>query len=362
MKQLLVDFDSTIPNLALMKLSAWAKNRGDQVRMVKVNWSSQDEPRVPLTFYEDADEAWVSCLFTWHGDHARRLSHPMAKMHYGGTGLDWGKDRRYEFRAELPLEVELGDPDYSIYPGDTRAVGFCNRGCNRACQFCDVPKKEGRIIPSLYRRVIDWVPPDRRNILLLDNDIGFYPDWQHDQIIEDARSIGAKLSITQGYDLRCVVEKPYRAAIMVENKPWTTAFDKRRLYTAWDYLGVENYVRRGLEILLDAGFKGYEIETYMISGDLGWHNSKHGGSPTGCARCHAEAYYRYRILWEEYGVWPYVMVYNNRKDDLWLVRFKKWVNRRIHKNYTLESWFDRYATPVPNAESYKQVAPMLLSH
>ena len=31
MKHLLIDFDSKIPNLALMKISAWVKLKGDEV-------------------------------------------------------------------------------------------------------------------------------------------------------------------------------------------------------------------------------------------------------------------------------------------------------------------------------------------
>jgi len=37
MKVLLVDADSTIPNIALMKLSAWHKFLGDDVELVRAN-------------------------------------------------------------------------------------------------------------------------------------------------------------------------------------------------------------------------------------------------------------------------------------------------------------------------------------
>jgi len=37
MKVLLIDADSTIPNIALMKLSAWHKSLGDDVELVRVN-------------------------------------------------------------------------------------------------------------------------------------------------------------------------------------------------------------------------------------------------------------------------------------------------------------------------------------
>ena len=57
MKHLLVDFDSKIPNLALMKISAYYKARGDEVYL-------NDESIEP-------DQIWLSCIFTWNVDKAR---------------------------------------------------------------------------------------------------------------------------------------------------------------------------------------------------------------------------------------------------------------------------------------------------
>ena len=81
MRHLLIDFDSTIPNLALMKISAWAKARGDQVYL-------NDDSVEP-------DEIWLSCLFTWNANKAKsriefyKYRFPNARIHYGGTGFDF---------------------------------------------------------------------------------------------------------------------------------------------------------------------------------------------------------------------------------------------------------------------------------
>ena len=75
MKHLLIDFDSTIPNLALMKISAWAKQRGDEVYLN----NDSIEP----------DQIWLSCLFTWNADKAKsalemyKFRFPNAIIHYG---------------------------------------------------------------------------------------------------------------------------------------------------------------------------------------------------------------------------------------------------------------------------------------
>ena len=74
MRHLLIDFDSTIPNLALMKISAWAKSRGDQVYL-------NDDSVEP-------DEIWLSCLFTWNANKAKSRIEFTIGSRQGDTVLD----------------------------------------------------------------------------------------------------------------------------------------------------------------------------------------------------------------------------------------------------------------------------------
>jgi hypothetical protein len=309
LNHLLIPVDSKIPNLALMKVSAYLKAKGHHVDL-----------RYPTVA---PDEVWISCQFTWEKDHALEVGHFMeasyrAKVHYGGTAFDWGLPR--DERIELPAEIEATAPDYGLYDDD-RAVGFCQRGCNRKCQFCDVWRKEGRIPDNKYQRITKWVPDGFSKVLLLDNDMALYDDKQHDEILYDCRQSGRKLSITQGYDIRCMTSE--RAAQLAEDKPWDLKFQRRSLYIAWDYLGIEPAVRKGIEMLTDAGFRGAEIMCYTV---VGFNSTME------------ENLHRYEVLWEEYGVYPFVMVYNNRRDLLPERAFARWVNRRIHKNHSWESF------------------------
>ena len=355
MKHLLVDFDSTIPNLALMKVSTWARARGDGVELVKVLWKNE-QPLVPIRFFEiSADECWVSCIFTWHRRHAESLKHYSAKMHYGGTGFDWGLGDGLDFsqRVNLPSEIEACMPDYSLYPDDERALGFCLRGCNRTCGFCDVWRKEGKIRRDQYNRITEWVPNDRSKVLLLDNDIALYGNDLHDEIINDCASTGRKLSITQGYDIRCVTEK--RAAMLAEHKPWDLKFKEKRLYIAWDKMSSENAVRRNIPLLLDAGFKGREIFCYMV---CSWEDyPEHGEDYFPMCDTFHQDMYRFKVLWEEFGVYPFVMIYNNRKDNPRLRAFARWVNRRVHKNH---SWEEYDRNPDILEEEYDVVEQLTL--
>ena len=302
MKHLLIDFDSTIPNLALMKISSYYKSKGDEVYL-------NDDSVEP-------DEIWLSCIFTWNKQKALdslnmyKFRFPNAIIHYGGTGFDFYLPYGSPEWKNLPPEIEAMIPDFHLY-NDDRAVGFCQRGCNRKCQFCVVHRKEGRISQNQYRRLRDWAPDGFKKILLLDNDIALAEEWKHNEVLNDAKELGLKLSITQGYDIRCVT--PARAQLLAENKPWDTGFHSRNLYFSWDYVQNEPWVRKGIEILKDAGFKGRELTCYVL---IGFNST------------HEQDMHRINVLWKEYGVYPYVMAYNNDKSDPMIRALVRYVNKR----------------------------------
>lgn len=290
--KLLIDFDSKIPNLALMKVSSYLKWKGHDVYL-----------NIPRGEY---DEVYLSCIFTWNKDKAlSAISFQKSmgkKVYYGGTGFDWGK---LVNRTELDPEIENQIPDFTLYPDDDRAVGFSQRGCDRKCEFCDVWRKEGKISKGYIP--IELLTQGRKKLLLLDNDIALSPE--HDSIINECRDLKVKLSITQGYDVRCIT--PERARFLAEDKPWDNDFKKRRIYIAWDYIGIKNWVKKGIENLLNNGFKKRDIYCYMVCG----FNTTH-----------EEDLYRFNKLLE-WGANPYIMPFNNRKDDVWLNHFARYVNR-----------------------------------
>ena len=116
MKIGLYDVDSKIPNLALMKLSAWHKKQGDEVELY-----------FPLKKY---DKIYASQIFTW--------SKPQYKFNeLGGSGSE-------KWETVLPNGIEHIYPDYLLYHCEY-AMGFTSRGCIRNCPFCIVRKKEGLI-------------------------------------------------------------------------------------------------------------------------------------------------------------------------------------------------------------------------
>lgn len=141
----LVDVDGhNYPNYALMKISAWHKERGDSVE-----WAD------PM--FGEYDRVYMSKVFTFTEDN-RDIWH--CEVVKGGTG--------YDIASKLPEEVDAMQPDYSLYGIEDVAYGFLTRGCVNKCPWCIVPKKEDAV--SVYRD-IDEVANGRKNVILMDNNI-----------------------------------------------------------------------------------------------------------------------------------------------------------------------------------------------
>ena len=126
----LIDVDGhNFPNLALMRISAYHKSRGD-----RVEWWWSD-----LFHY---DIVYMSKVFS--NAYSKDIPEPMNadKVIKGGTGYAielggggvevFNKDKH----KDLPPEVERMFPDYSIYPQFDFAVSLTSRGCPRGCSFC----------------------------------------------------------------------------------------------------------------------------------------------------------------------------------------------------------------------------------
>jgi len=112
----LVHIDGKLPNLALMKLAHWHRNRGDQVVLARTPSPSMFEPRY--------DTVYGSSIFRWSDPVVHRLKAAYPEAIVGGTGTgDWRTveqfigDEKYEYY------------DYSIYPDYPFSLGFTQRGC-----------------------------------------------------------------------------------------------------------------------------------------------------------------------------------------------------------------------------------------
>lgn len=185
MKVLLVDADSTIPNIPLMKLSAWYKANGNCVELVRANLPYFPNRKKKPFVVKSADKTYCSVVFEGNKDFIIGQD-----IIFGGTGVD--------LITVLPDFVEKCDPDYSIYPDNDISYGFITRGCIRNCSFCKVPKKEGYI--HKVANIDDIVR--HKKVKFLDNNILSFP--HHKDILAELVSKRIRCQFNQGLDIRLI--------------------------------------------------------------------------------------------------------------------------------------------------------------
>ena len=192
----LIDVDGhNFPNLALMRISAYHKARGDNVEW----WFGIG------THY---DIVYMSKIFS--DDYSPDIPEPVNadKIIKGGTGycISLGADGKEHFDASknvaLPPEIEKAFPDYSIYPQFSFAVSMTSRGCPRGCGFCHVAAKEGRCAVKVANVSDFW--NGQKEIKVLDPNITACRDKR--DLFKQYRETGAACDFTQGLDIRLIDE------------------------------------------------------------------------------------------------------------------------------------------------------------
>lgn len=291
---LLVNVDSIIPNLALMKLSAYHKVRGDNVGF---NIS-------------DPDIVYSSIVFDWnkHKSDGLHMIYPDAVIDIGGQGYCLDK------KIDIP-EVYGGDlikPDYSLYPHMDYDLGFTTRGCVRNCYFCNVCQLEGTF--KVVQHPSEFHDPEHNNAVYLDNNVLLDKGWFM-EVTDWAISAGMGVDFSQGFDIRLVDEDI--AGRITDMKYWKSfkfAYDDKK-YT--------DELVRGVELLYDSGFRFKNnaiVYVYM-------HNDDH--FQDALDRCN---------LLREIGATPFVMINMNTKRTQRMIDLKRWCIPMAFWAYTFEEY------------------------
>ena len=277
---LLIDVDSKIPNLALMKISAWHKARGDNVRLIKIKLKKHKDGTlkegVKVDFSDKPDKVYISVIFKKNKQVVDDIvsQYPDIAFDIGGSG--------YDLHKTLPDEIENLKPDYSLYPENDYSIGFSSRGwrlfnifwdrqnlpliplaidCNQSktqkiikslrgcvrntktCPFCIVPIKEGK-----FRRVAhpsEWYNPDYGKIVFLDNNIIADREWFY-EITDWCAEKKLKLQFNQGLDIKRMDEKIARRLLEMPTHGMISF--------AWDHIEDEAIIHEKIELLKAVGF------------------------------------------------------------------------------------------------------------
>ncbi len=302
----ITQLDGKLPNLALMRLSAWHKNRGDRVRFSRSPLRSFDEPAYSAIY--------GSAIFSFSVQTVEQFRREFPDAVVGGTGSGSGID----------VESIVGGfsgLDYEPWGDFKASIGFTQRGCRLKCAFCVVPEKEGK--PASVATIADiWRGPGYpKHIHLLDNDFFGNPDWR--ERVAEIKDGGFKVCFNQGINVRILTNEVARALSSIQYRD--DGFQRRRLYTAWDNVGDERIFFRGVDRLADAGVPPSHLMAYMLI----------GYDP---AETLERIHYRLDKMVER-GIRPYPMVYGDRYD---LKQFQRWVIRR---QYLWRSFSDYQRAP-----------------
>ena len=296
MKIGLIDCDSHhFPNLPLMKLSAWHKQKGDSVEWYQ-----------PL-FSGHMDRVYVSKVFSFTPDYEYYID--ANKVIKGGSGycielVDGKEIYHAELDRKLPPEIEHIYPDYSLYTELTKdtAYGFMSRGCPRGCNFCHVATKEGRKSYKVADLSEFW--NGQKNIVLLDPNTIACPDWK--DILQQLIDSGAWVDFSQGVDIRLMTEEKAEMIKRIKIKnvhfAWDRYEDKDKIVPKFKMFSeLTGWDRRKMAVYVLTNFDT------TIEQDL-------------------ERIYTLREL----GYWPYVMIYDKEhtKSTDTVRKLQRWVNMR----------------------------------
>ena len=309
--------DGKLPNLALMKLARWHRDRGDQIHF--------SHRVLPDMFEPTFDRVYASAIFASSTPKVEQLKTIWPSAIVGGT---------YNLANNTSIEQALGSSrelpvDYSIYPTFQPSLGFTQRGCRLKCGFCVVPKKEGKAWSTNSIADIWRGDPYPRHLHLLDNDFFGQPSEQWQARIEEIKAGGFKICLTQGINVRMIDDEVAQALQAIPS--YDDTFKHQRITTAWDNIGDEKVFFRGIELLLKHGFIPARIFVYMLIG------------------------YDRRETWErlmyrlykmnDLDLRPYPMIYNNQRhrrlplgnlnqhiEKRTLGDFQTWVIHRCYRN------------------------------
>ncbi|MEO2496104.1 hypothetical protein ABHA36_18155, partial [Clostridium paraputrificum] len=298
----LLDNGTRHPNLALMKISAYRKELGDEVELLE-NYNN----------IKDYDKVFISKVFTFTKVPINLEEYDNITI--GGTGFfnDGGES--------LKDEIEHHMPDYTLYNkyidkkienGESRlrykdyldySIGFTTRGCFRKCSFC-VNKKYDRV--HRHAKVSEFLDESRKKIYLWDDNFLAYPKWE--EVLDELEATGKQFQFRQGLDIRLMTDKKAKRFSKVKyNGDFIFAFDN---------LKDKKEVTRGLSV-----WKKYNKKTtklYVLSG----YESQD-------EKDIENVFERIRILMK-YQCLPYIMRYEEYKNSPYrgmYINLARWCNQ-----------------------------------
>lgn len=297
----LLDNGTRFPNLALLKLSGYHKELGDNIYLL------EDYKNI-----EEYDKIYVGKVFTKTKIPLEVFDHKHCT--FGGSGFG-------DNNIDLKYDIEHHMPDYSLYDTFIKnqiqngkkesnfknyrvaSIGFTTRGCFRKCDFC-INKKYDKVF--LHSHVSEFLDVNRKVICLLDDNFLGFHDWE--KILDEIELTNKRFQFKQGLDIRLMdIKKAQRFAESKYFEDFIFSFDD---YEDRDIIEEKlklwrNYTHRESKIYLLCAYKSQDLSDIV------------------------EIFERLKII-NKYKCAPYVMKYEKYEDskyrDLY-VQISRWCNQ-----------------------------------
>jgi len=190
------------PNLALMKISAYHKKIGNEVKLIGFN-----EINPTNLFNTEFDKIIISKAFT--DSPTPEFITTLNNVEKGGTGF------YFDLASNLPDEIEHSFPDYNLYEPilhtiknkkyyNDYSIGYTTRGCFRHCSFC-VNRNLNKV--NLHSPINEFYDEAKPKIAMLDDNILGLPNRELYKIFDRFKEINKPMQYRQGMDIRLLTEE-----------------------------------------------------------------------------------------------------------------------------------------------------------
>lgn len=210
------DYKNKYPPIGLMKIATYHKRRGDNVVFYK--------GKAPYPTVIKSDRVYITSLFTFYYDilvdtirHYQNFL-PEQTIYIGGILATIMQDKLqaevgqshviprqltsssmlgYDDNVnidELPIDYDILDDVRYKYPAADNFITYTTRGCPRKCSFCAVSilEPEFKYTNNLREQITEErrLYGDKRNILLMDNNILVAPNTKLKEICDTLVDLG----------------------------------------------------------------------------------------------------------------------------------------------------------------------------
>lgn len=261
------NYKNKYPPLGLMKISAYHKQKGDEVIFFK-GCSEKLKER-------QWERIYVTTLFSFHWKKTietiqfyKQSVKKTKNFFVGGILATTMYDELIQETGIIPFKglldrpgilsddeviVDELTPDYSIldeidykYPSNSAYFSYMTRGCCNHCPFCAVPDLEPKYkdyisIKNQIKEIKDKYG-EKRNLLLMDNNVlaskkfnkiideiielGFYKGAKYAYIKNGIKiSVNRYIDFNQGIDARLLTEEKMKRLAEINIRPLRIAFD-----------------------------------------------------------------------------------------------------------------------------------------